>query len=117
MIAHSAKVPMIWYDRITAKRVNRDNFALLEAINAAATANKDDFISIIGNTLTGGIPNNKLLTIGERMAVKSPTLKPNLYPAISVKKYIGSSEGPPKGNRWQSCGKRILPRTNNTEKR
>jgi hypothetical protein len=43
------------------------------------------------------MPNNKWFTKGDNTAVKMPTFIPNLYAAISVKKYMGRNINPPLG--------------------
>ena len=45
-----------------------------------------DFVNIAGSIANAGIPNNILLIIGDKTAVIKPTLIPNLYDAINVKK-------------------------------
>ena len=57
-----------------------------------------DFIIIGGRIAAEGIPNNQQFARGERTAVNTPAVRPYLYAAISVKKYIGRKICPPKSN-------------------
>ena len=46
-----------------------------------------------------GIPNNNEFITGDNIAVIKPTLRPYLYDANNVKKYIGKNILPPFGIR------------------
>ena len=49
-------------------------------------ASKIDFSKITGSIVAGGIPNKTEFKTGDKIAVANPTLNPNLYEAMSVKK-------------------------------
>lgn len=86
VIAHSAKVPTIWYVSITTAKLIKETLFVLLATKAAAIANTIDFVNIAGSIVKAGIPNIKLLMTGDNVAVSKPTLIPYLYDAIKVKK-------------------------------
>lgn len=64
----------------------KDILFVFSAIHAAATAKNIDLTSIAETAAAAGMPKRRLLTTGERTAVKRPTLSPYLYDATSVKK-------------------------------
>lgn len=115
--AHSAIVPSVWYAATAIITHGSVTLRDLPEMNAAAEASSTDFIIIAGSSGDGGIPNRRLLMTGDMTAVRRPAASPYLYAATSVKKYIGSHISPPCGMRWHICGSRMLPVTNNADRR
>ena len=115
--SHSTRQPNNWYANTTKRIVQSDTLFVFSATQAAETARNTDLMRMLGTTAAGGIPKSRQLMIGDKTAVIKPTFMPYLYAATSVKKYIGRKMWPPFGIRWQSCGKTMLPATNNVAKR